>query len=63
MAKKPRLKKLACWLFVDLIIAVIIFALLLYKPGRYNPADFDSDQVSPYLTHELLPGHYTGWDK
>jgi uncharacterized protein YpmS len=55
MAKKPRLKKLACWLFVDLIVAAIIFALLLYKPGRYNPADFDSDQVSPYLTHELLP--------
>lgn len=55
MAEKSRLKKFACWLLVDLIIAVIIFALLLYKPGRYNPADFDSDQVSPYLTHELLP--------
>lgn len=53
MSKK--LKKLACWLLIDLTVAIIIFALLLYKPGRYNPVDFDSDQVSPYLTHELLP--------
>ncbi|MHC4555723.1 MAG: hypothetical protein ACYS80_00305 [Planctomycetota bacterium] len=55
MSKKTRLKKLACWLLIDLTVAAIIFALLLHKPGRYNPVDFDSDQVSPYLTHELLP--------
>ena len=59
MAEKSRLKKFGCWLLVDLIIAVIIFSLLLYKPGRYNPAvgpdGHNPDQVSPYLTHELMP--------
>jgi hypothetical protein len=58
--KKTRLRKLACWLLVDLTVAAVILALLLYKPGRYDPVDFGSisheqGQVSPYLTHELLP--------
>ena len=46
-------------------MAVIIFALLLHRPGRYNPTDFtDADynpkEVSPYLTHELMPQLYNG---
>jgi uncharacterized protein YpmS len=58
--KKTRLKKFACWLLIDLTVAAVILALLLYKPSRYDPADFGSidheqGQVSPYLTHELLP--------
>ncbi len=58
--KKARFKKLAIWLLVDLAVAAIIFALLLYRPGRYKPADLDSGnyqrgQVSPYLTHDLGP--------
>ena len=36
-SKKKRLKKLICWLAIDLSVAFIIFALLLYKPGKYNP--------------------------
>ena len=48
--KKKRLKKLICWLAIDLSVAFIIFALLLYKPGRYNPTPIESDEVSPYLT-------------
>lgn len=61
--KKKKYKKLLCWLAVDLTVAVVIFALLLYKPGRYNPtdaADYNHKQVSPYLTHELMPQLYNG---
>jgi len=58
--KKTRFKKLVRWLLVDLAVAAIIFALLLYRPGRYKPADLGSGsykrgQVSPYLTHDLGP--------
>lgn len=58
--KKARLKKLLCWLLVDLTVAVVVIALLLYRPNRYDPVDFGSSgqergQVSTYLTHELLP--------
>lgn len=61
--KKKKYKKLLCWLAVDLAVAVVIFALLLYKPGRYNPidaGDYDRKQVSPYLTGELMPQLYNG---
>lgn len=63
--RKARFKKLAIWLLVDLAVAAIIFALLLYRPGRYKPADFDSGnhqrgEVSPYLTHDLSPKIYNG---
>jgi hypothetical protein len=61
--KKSRRKKLVLWLLIDLAVAVVVFVLLLYRPGRYDPADFDSfgherGQVSPYLTHELSPHIY-----
>ena len=63
--KKARFKKLVIWLLVDLAVAAIIFALLLYRPGRYKPADsssgnFTRGQVSPYLTNELSPAIYNG---
>jgi len=61
--KKTRRKKLVMWLLVDLAVAAVVFALLVYRPGRYDPSDFDSydlenGQVSPYLTHELSPQVY-----
>jgi uncharacterized protein YpmS len=61
--KKSKRKKLLFWLLIDLAVAVIVIVLLLYRPGRYNPVDFDSynydqGQVSPYLTHELSPNLY-----
>jgi hypothetical protein len=61
--KKSRRKKLVFWLLVDLTVAVVVIVLLLYRPGRYDPVDFDSygyeqGQVSPYLTHELSPNLY-----
>jgi hypothetical protein len=60
LRKKKRLKKLAYWLVIDLLVAAVIFALLLYKPSWYQPAVFNGGSyergaVSPYLTHELLP--------
>jgi len=61
--KKSIRKKLLFWLLVDLTVAVLVIVLLLYRPGRYNPVDFDTynydkGQVSPYLTHELSPNLY-----
>jgi len=61
--KKSRLKKLVLWILIDLTVLVIVIVSLLYRPGRYNPVDFDSygyeqGQVSPYLTHELSPNLY-----
>ena len=53
--KKKRRKKLLYWLAIDLSVAFIIFALLLYKPGRYKPVDSpeisesNEDEVSPFL--------------
>ena len=54
--KKAKYRKLVCWLLVDLSVAAVIFALLLYTPGLYKPAVIDPDdykkgQVHPYLTH------------
>lgn len=50
---------------VDLAVAAIIFALLLYRPGRYRPVDFGSGsykrgEVSPYLTHQIGPAFNKG---
>ena len=61
--KKSRRKKLVLWLLIDLAVVAVVFGLLIYRPGRYDPADFDSynyeqGQVSPYLTHELSPNLY-----
>jgi len=61
--KKTKRKKLVFWLLIDLTVGVVVFLLLIYRPGRYNPIDFDSlnyeqGQVSPYLTHVLSPQFY-----
>jgi len=36
--KKRKFKK-RYWLLIDLAAAIVIFALLLYKPARYKPGD------------------------
>ena len=48
-------------LIVVLVIAIVVFSLLLHRPAYYDPPDFVySKEVSPYLTHELLPQLYNG---
>jgi len=50
---KSRWKRLAIWLLIDLTVAALVFILLLYRPGRYDPMSptgFKPGQVSPYLT-------------
>jgi hypothetical protein len=65
ISKKTRIKRLICWLFVDLLVAAAVFGLLIYKPSRYKPIDpfsqdYEPGQVSPYLTHQLSPQIYNG---
>ncbi len=59
--KKTRFKK-AYWLLAGLALLIVVFILLLlYRPGHYRPPELTNDkQVSPYLTHELLPQLYNG---
>jgi hypothetical protein len=63
--RKTRVKRLVRWLFIDLIVAAVIFGLLIYRPGRYKPLDsfshdYEPGQVSTYLTHQLYPQIYNG---
>ncbi|MHC4727039.1 MAG: hypothetical protein ACYS17_07370 [Planctomycetota bacterium] len=61
--KKARRKKLIIWLLIDLAVVAIVFAVLLYRPGRYKPVDsgsYKEGEVSPYLTNELSPTIYNG---
>jgi len=62
--KKRKFKK-RYWLLIDLALAIIVLALLFYKPSRYRPPDNvpvsnNQDQLSPYLTNVLLPQLYNG---
>jgi hypothetical protein len=62
-SEKSRRYKLIRWLLIDLVVVAIVFALLLYRPGRYKPVDSDNyeqGEVSPYLTNELSPSIYNG---
>jgi hypothetical protein len=57
--KKVWFKKI-CWVLTGLAVLIVVFILLLlYRPGSYSPPELTNDkQVSPYLTHELLPKLY-----
>jgi hypothetical protein len=58
ISKKKR-RKLLIWLAADMTIAVVFVILLLYTPSRYNPPrPVDHNEVSQYLTHELLAELY-----
>ncbi len=49
--RQRRLKKLAFWLFIDLAVTLLVIALLLHRPGGYNPSargPYDPDEVHPY---------------
>jgi hypothetical protein len=63
--KKSRLKKLVCWLFVDLLVAAIVVLLLFYRPSGYHPilaalSDANGQRVHPYISKELGPAFYNG---
>jgi len=60
--KKRKFKK-RYWLFAHLAVAIVIFILLLYKPGRYDPIEVggaEGKALSKYLTHDLYPQLYNG---
>ena len=62
--KKKKFKK-RYWLLLDLVLAIVILALLFYKPARYRPPDTvpagnRQEEISPYLTNVLLPQIYNG---
>jgi len=51
------------WFALLFILTVLVAALVLFahKPGRYAPVKVtDVNQVSPYLTRQLLPAVYNG---
>lgn len=59
-AKKNKFKKyLLPAVTIALTLLVITLVLTAYKPGRYAPVRIaDQNQVSPYLTHQLMPEIY-----
>jgi uncharacterized protein YpmS len=62
-SKKARRYKIIRWLLVDVAVAALVFAVLLYRPGRYKPTgsnSYEEGEVSPYLTNELSPAIYNG---
>ncbi len=64
-ARKKRKFKKRYWLLLDLALAIIILALLFYKPARYRPPENvpvgnNQDQISPYLSNVLLPQLHNG---
>jgi hypothetical protein len=49
------------WLLICLLAVVIVLLLLFYRPAYYKPQLFTEDrQLSPYLTHQLIPQFYNG---
>jgi hypothetical protein len=62
-ARKSKFKKWYLFLAVP-PLAVIVLALVLYKPARYRPIPAaESNEASLYLTNELLPEFYNGLER
>jgi uncharacterized protein YpmS len=58
--KKIKFKK-RYLLVLNLAVVLLVLLLLLHKPSRYNrPPAVSNNQVSTYLTNELLPALYNG---
>ncbi len=58
---KKRVRLTLIVLAVVLAIVIVFLALLLHRPAYYQPLDFaGSNEVSLYLTNELLPQLYNG---
>ena len=58
--KRAKFKKKVYFVLAGLAAVPVAFVLLLlHKPARFSPPDITyNKQVSPYLTHELLPHIY-----
>jgi uncharacterized protein YpmS len=57
--RKKRKSKKRFWVLVDLSILCFLFSLLLYRPMRYSrPEPKETNEVSTYWTHELMPEIY-----
>lgn len=49
------------WLFIYLLAIAVVLFLLFYRPAYYKPQLVTEDrQLSPYLTHQLIPQFYNG---
>ena len=48
---------------VSLIIVLLLIILLRHSPSDYAPEPAFEKQVSPYLTHHILPEFYNGMQK
>jgi len=60
---KRKFRKL-CWLLFLIPIGGLLVGLLLYKPSGYiTPKPADSNEVSTYLTHSVLPQFYNSLQK
>ncbi len=59
--KKIKFKRIYLWLLVDLAIVLFVLSLLLYRPASFKqlPAA-EANEVSRYLTHQLMPQLYNG---
>jgi hypothetical protein len=58
---EKRTRRKLYWLLLHVAALLIILALMVYRPGSYNPIEVPRDrEVSTYLTHELLPQLHNG---
>jgi len=48
---------------VSLIIVLLLIILLRHTPSDYTPEPAFEKQVSPYLTHQLMPQFYNGMQR
>lgn len=63
--KKSKHRKLLYWLLIDAMVALVVIAMLLHKPARYNPTvpangGSDCDRVHPYIHRDLASTLYNG---
>lgn len=59
--KKKKFRRICICLLAGLVIVLLVPSLLLYRPARVGQLHVaDTNEVSPYLTHQLLPQLYNG---
>lgn len=59
--KKKRLLRLGIFLAVDIIVILIIYGMLTAEPSDFAPPKpIRTDEVSPYITHEIGEDFFNG---